>query len=395
MAAPLNLQKGPRKPTPYLENRKAIYAFSDSIENDFRERNRFVDSLLSAFGPREGFTEDGVRVSETACVELLSRKVVLMNKTVDIAHALCDRMPPHFQGSDAVWETIKSMVSEYQNPATTDIPLFANPDPEESRRFRKAVREAYGDGVDDKAWCVISGTKLHSARVKTARVVPLELGENNAAHLFGNPDRGQCGHLSNPSNGLPMRSDYKQLFDAGAIAFRPVPGSDDLKILVLVESSDSEVIALHGKVLKFPNAMRPARNYLYFAFLATLARRQRYDRCGWWIRLAENGLEELQVPGHAKGFLRRSTMIMFAHRFGRMSPFQANLFVLGPRVDLDYPPQGTNPADPRLDMDNMDEAVTDWIYLLPHVTKMASTDEECMFDTSVVKFWASYRPPAV
>ena len=139
-------------------------------------------------------------------------------------------------------------------------------------------------------------------------------------------------------------------------------GTDDLRIVVFEPNPDVQTAKLDGKVLQFPNNFRPAKRYLYFAFVASLLRRQRHEVPGWWRNRFDSILQEVwATPGEC---LRRSTVLTLAHRIGHMLPEEASAFV-GVKYRLAGATTNDHP-DPTFE-DKRDQLVSDSLQLSPGI----------------------------
>ncbi len=329
--------------------------------------NQHVATLVAEYGKGDLKISDKqmrgeLKHLETRVTDLQSMLIILRSQKNQIAGELVDQSELESSelesSKDATdWARINPIISRYRNPQKATLPLFKRQDVAAQNRFQTNVLTAYNAQDPDRAWCCVTGQRLGRDWVGAAHIVPYNIGENNAAYLFGKADH-QDGHLMSPANGLPMKKEYKERFDDASIGFIPVPGTNDLKIVAFDRDPDDEMKPLHGKVLRFQNDFRPAKRYLYFAFVSSVLRRQRHEAPGWWRDRFDFGLQEDWA-------IRHSTLLTLAHRIGHMLPEEA-LALVGVKDRLagathDHP-------DPNFE-DTRNRLVSDSVQLVPGIAR--------------------------
>jgi hypothetical protein len=153
--------------------------------------------------------------------------------------------------------------------------------------------------------------------------------------MFGNAEKGK-EILWDTRNGLWICKTVEQAFDAGKAVIIPLKEPQDhwndrvdrfkhvvLDKLLLEKGSFGDKGKyrwkdIHERELQFRNTNRPARRYLYFHFVLTMLRRDRYEPPGW----AENTMTLVSgiiwaTPGE---YLRRSMLKRLAGLIGDIDP---------------------------------------------------------------------------
>ncbi|KAK3937417.1 hypothetical protein QBC46DRAFT_416312 [Diplogelasinospora grovesii] len=343
----IKLAKGDRKDVTetaiFREHSSLIKAIIESMELEFRAVSQEIETLVDEYEKGDLEITAGQQRAELARLEthvanLQAKLVVARTQKNQLAGELTDRsMAQSVKDEDTSAENmppwgqayIDLLLDRYRNPPHATLQLFRRRTPEEQDRFRKAVLASYG-AYDKKkggmAWCCVSGAWCTPSDVVAAHIVPYNVSELHAEHLFGQRDGG---HLMRPENGIPMRKVFKEHFDNAEIGFVPVSkDSNDYKIVVLVNTGDialPEVESIQGNSLQFPNDFRPTRRYMYFSFIMSLLRLRRHRVSGWNKAFREYGMKEMWVtPGP---WVRQSTLLTLAHRVGHMSPEETSLFL--------------------------------------------------------------------
>ncbi|KAI0470040.1 hypothetical protein GGR56DRAFT_150477 [Xylariaceae sp. FL0804] len=234
---------------------------------------------------------------------------------------------------------IDLLVSRHQEPADATVALSRKRDRDDQSRFRRRVFKEYGvegnSSTDTKGtWCVISGRyiqKYEMSQVVAAHIVRHNVGEVIARHMFGDAD-DRDGHLMSPRNGLPMRTEYEELFDNAQIVLVPTDATKtSFKVRVLNDQGtlqqSPESLCTHpddpwgqdldGAELKFLNDFRPAARYLYYSFTINMIRRARHRCPGHEKDSYVDDIREIwATPGK---YLRTSTLKVLAQEIGHLS----------------------------------------------------------------------------
>ena len=110
---------------------------------------------------------------------------------------------------------IEMLVDKYANlPANTPASLKKEKGGRKGgglqEKLTKNCRQYYdsadpdSDNYNNKSyWCPISHAFIRAKYMRTAHLVPFQLGEPNAQYLFSE-DKSETGHIFNLRNGLPM-----------------------------------------------------------------------------------------------------------------------------------------------------------------------------------------------
>lgn len=163
-------------------------------------------------------------------------------------------------------------------------------------QFKALIRQAYTPTKETPAydppysdppmlWCPITRAWHDSMSMTTAHIVPYEIGEVNAAYIFGLPPDEGWATIWSFENGLLLYSRVEQAMDAAQLVIIPDVDSDEgLKVVILDESIlDKSPFAggpkyrdLNNTKLVFKTEARPLKRYLYFLCLISLLRRRRF-----------------------------------------------------------------------------------------------------------------------
>lgn len=274
---------------------------------------------------------------ETEIGDLLTTKVILQSKRNELAGALTDMEKFSVQTLSDEGSYMELLMARHREPSGATTTVNIQRHEAQQRQWRNALLKAY-DAISSSgklAWCPISG-RWHPAECVTAcHIVRHNVGEWCARHLFGN-DVPQEGHLWNLTNGIPLMSVYEKLLDYAKIAIIPTPDGQDLMVTVLDESLmrsypeleeclDPLGPKLDGLVLKFRNARRPGRRYLYFCFAMNILRRQRYAVPGWW----QDRIKDVDTTFFASAgkWVRRTTLRKLARSTGHLTEDDAEDFL--------------------------------------------------------------------
>jgi hypothetical protein len=236
---------------------------------------------------------------------------------------------------------IASLVRRYQTPEAARLPLFKPIDKPEQQRFRQLVLNKYGafQTVDNfqMAWCCISGEWKRAREVTAAHLVPLDSGEANANHVFGDL-KGGAAHLLSPENALPLTHNFKEALDSGRITLQPVENSRDIKVMVLEKGQlDSSLRPYHNQLLKFNTNFRPSKRYMYFHLISTILRLQRHKKSEWWREYMNADTHKCwSMAGEG---LRKSILTILVQHVGHLQRTEAREFLgLGTDEVEDEPP---------------------------------------------------------
>lgn len=231
-----------------------------------------------------------------------------------------DRRQPH------LISYLESLVAQYKPSQEKMVRIMrSSRSDDDHAEFQKDVRRAYiADGIDEHdkgGWCVIQGHYVPS--VTAIHLVPLNIGDVAARHLFGKPSNRNHGHLMRPDNSLPISSIFSVLFNSAMITIIPTE-EGQLQVVVLdqelTKSKCNNWHGLHGTILKFhPNSnIRPAMKNLFFSFCINVMRRQRSQKSGWWHERVD-----LQPVGKDWGlpreYARKSTMEKLINKIGHVN----------------------------------------------------------------------------
>lgn len=195
--------------------------------------------------------------------------------------------------------------------------------------FRLRLRAAYNppgcddDPINKNDWCPITKSLWVKRGMKAAHIAPWEIGERNAAYLFGLSVMDGYTAIWDTQNGLRIYCELEERLGRGRIVVIP-DGANEFKAVVLDETILKRELRFrgsglfyrdfHNKRLEFKTEARPARKYLYFLCLLSLFRRKRYNVVGW-----QKDCEKILNPaiwGTPQKWLRRSILQHLAMEMG-------------------------------------------------------------------------------
>lgn len=314
---------------------KQFDARIDVLNSEVNLRERQISLVVASWAngtldvTRQQQRRAQVEQLEKEVMDFRAKFVILLSQKNQIAGELLDLDAFVREKFFLDWPLVDSIIARLRSPEKATHSLFQARDENEQARFREDVLRAYGAvkasadckrGDTDLAWCCVTGEWTRKAFVTAAHIVPYNIGHIQANYLFGPPTDARRGHLMSPANGLPMEKGIKERFDDAQISIQPVAGTNDFKI-VTFDTEDKRAMAFDGKTLQFPNNFRPAKRYLYFAYVCSLLRRQRHEVPRWWKGRHKHGLQEMwATPGD---YLRRSTLSALARRIGHLPPNEA------------------------------------------------------------------------
>ena len=162
------------------------------------------------------------------------------------------------------------------------------------KSWKKEVRDHYNTWDPETGtllWCPIVQKYSVSTNRTAAHIVPHLLGLRNIGIMFGEPDEGY-NIVWSLRNGITMASYLEASFDRGDFVIVPAETLEgqpqEYRFLLMNEDyrkypvGDSET--KYGDLernLVFKNQERPAARYLYYHFVSTLLRYQKYEKTDW------------------------------------------------------------------------------------------------------------------
>lgn len=150
----------------------------------------------------------------------------------------------------------------------------------------------------------------------TARIVPHSLGFRNVGIIFGEPDNG-IDLVWSARNGITMTSYLVTQFDKGDFVIVPAhtePGKpQDFRLVLMNQSIRDHVVGDSElkyrdleRPLQWKNNQRPGARFLYFHFVCTILRYQKYEEAEWVEALLNKPTETIwTTPGP---YLKRSVV---------------------------------------------------------------------------------------
>ena len=174
--------------------------------------------------------------------------------------------------------------------------------------FKERIAQAYAvvDPPDDvQAWCPISREWLRQDYLKAAQIVPVAVGELNAAYIFGVPPEQGWDMLWNTGNGIQMQGSAEEEFDRARLVdiLRNEEMTDEARWVIVPcrkeEEGDFKVVVLdetllnlkvgvklryhdiHEQPIEFRTSARPTLKFLYLHCLMAIFRRRRFLVPGW------------------------------------------------------------------------------------------------------------------
>ncbi|TID00138.1 hypothetical protein CH35J_005798 [Colletotrichum higginsianum] len=245
------------------------------------------------------------------------------------------------------WHYIDHLINRMARPAGAVVDLSSKRSKEEQDRFRTELIKAHGQNpyTEKMFWCPIGRSKFNKKAMVAAHIVKHNVGENSARALFG---EHPTGHINSVKNGLMMLDILETAWDQGRFVIVPViddhgnPVVDEenpdgcLQVIVLdntlqkeyQEEYGSQVVQLNNCILKFynKNTERPSRRYLYFKYVTTILRRERFN-----VRRATGDRQLIQAA--ARGlwaspgtYLQKSTLYKLSRQLGCLTEEEANRF---------------------------------------------------------------------
>ncbi|KAK3359512.1 hypothetical protein B0T25DRAFT_418189, partial [Lasiosphaeria hispida] len=316
-----------------------INAGTDVIEAELEVVEASIKVLMDEYNKGALDITNAIKDKEIMTLEkrardLRAKLVVRRCQTLQLAGEMTDKMA--LEDAEAAvfnkdWSYVDMLVSRYRTPTNATLDIFRPRDPKAQDRFRASVIKAYSANNKNgsSVFCCITGGFIQAKDVVAAHIVPYNIGENNAVYLFGETTH-KDGHTMCPQNGLPMMRHWENAFDNGEITIIPGETPGEWKVALLDPAIDDVILQqVHGKVLTFPNDFRPAKQYLYFAHVVTILRRQRFECTGWW-RYVPPGIQDVwATPGE---YLRKSALVVLARRAGHMA-YQEATELLGVSSD--------------------------------------------------------------
>ncbi|KAH0433597.1 hypothetical protein CcaCcLH18_05769 [Colletotrichum camelliae] len=244
------------------------------------------------------------------------------------------------------WAYIDQLINRIGATHGATVTLHQKRGQDEQAKFRKDVIARYDPNHEDGwLWCVVSGASYSSDLVTAAHIANYNLGEPNACAIFGKCEE-PTGHLKSPCNGLLMRKDLENAFDAGRFAIVQALFTNEetsrkergLKVVVLDPTlekdfhkdsggrKDDEPIELNNRRLSFTTSRRPRNRYVYFKYAMTILRRQRLQVPGANLdrRFMDKAARSLWAsPG---SYLGRSLLFKIALQLGFLTKDEAMEF---------------------------------------------------------------------
>ncbi|KAK7431532.1 hypothetical protein QQZ08_002023 [Neonectria magnoliae] len=312
------------------EVERKIEAMTEAIRAELDSANEHVHFLNSIFHNGEihmetqDFTKTMENFEKTVLAHRAKLAVLQSHKNQIIGEYLDDMDTQLANKHHDDWAYIDLIISRLQAPCGARLSLFKSRDVMSQLRFRNAVIHSYdAEGPGERAWCCIEGAFFNQKYIKAAHIVPYNIGELNAEYFFGTASAKE-GHLMSPHNGIPMTGLYEESLNDGTMSLVPVPDSNDVRIVVFDTPDHTEqnfMARMNGKILTFRNSFRPYKRYLYFHYVTTLLRRQRYKVPKWWKSIAQDTHSTMwTTPGE---YIRRSSLLVLARNIGHLPPDEA------------------------------------------------------------------------
>jgi hypothetical protein len=335
------------------EIRKIVKASLAAIEAEFISTNAHIkllnklyyDGVLDANGTE---VQKEIERLEKMLIDMQRNLVVLNEDNNAVIGSWTDAKVRLQQQELSDWAYMDLLISRFKVPSGATVDLFKGRDPGEQERFRTRSLKAYNavgtfslpykSQGTDLVWCCITKEFLLPNNVVAAHIVPYNIGELQAEYIFGEPSDKTGPHLMSPANCLIMHRDREAQFDDGMFSIIPIEGTNDLKV-VAFDHGIPEIKRIHGTVLEFRNDFRPAKRYLYFAFVTALLRRQRHQVDGWWKSITDN--RDVKMFATPQEYLRKSTLVTLAKRLGNLATTEAAEFARARQ-----PPRGHSHAHP-------------------------------------------------
>ena len=283
------------------EKYKVLYkGLRESFAKKELKEKVFQDLVKQCFESRAKLAQESVTIArnQQALEQNLSQEDMASGPDMEAAYA--NLLPLFYR--------------QHEQPAGFEIRSDAK-----HREWKEDLRIHYNsfDSTDNELlWCPIMQRYAPSGSRTAAHIVPHALGFRNVGFLFGEPDNG-FDLLWSVRNGITMASILEKDFDRGDFVLVPVPsdpGSPTEWKLVLINEKkkkypvgDSELKYEDlERPLVWKNDERPGARYLYYHFVATILRYQKYEKPGW----AET---RLQLPtgriwATPGPYLKRSTL---------------------------------------------------------------------------------------
>ncbi|APA11736.1 hypothetical protein SS1G_05221 [Sclerotinia sclerotiorum 1980 UF-70] len=147
----------------------------------------------------------------------------------------------------------------------------------EQSGFRDNLMDYYGvsrtrDGVKE-CWCVVSHSWGASKLLTAAHIMPVRLRQLPMKHIFG---QEAAEELFSAKNGLILEKQIEKHFDNCQLPIVPCLSEEDVWELRVIDKhllnqshyfTSENFKFLHGRKLKFLNANRPRKRYLYYHWL--------------------------------------------------------------------------------------------------------------------------------
>ncbi|KAH0441646.1 hypothetical protein CcaCcLH18_01906 [Colletotrichum camelliae] len=235
------------------------------------------------------------------------------------------------------WHYIDFVISKIKLPggATVGFSSFRKDS------FDTSLYEAYGAEVPahKEQWCIL--TWRHTQHTVAAHIVNHNVGEVCATAFFG---ESTGGHLDHPRNGLPMHQDLEQCWDQGYFVIVPATDSEvrseegeEYQVVVLDSQAEKSFqdlriggpdtnAKLDGRRLKFNNGFRPSKRYLYFKYVTTILRRERFKVPRAFHDRSKIGAEARKLWASPGSYLERSTLFRLSRQLGWLTEDEAMQF---------------------------------------------------------------------
>ena len=258
-------------------------------------------SLSCLFKKKENLDES---VFQNAEDTLKNGQYIIHRELVSAKASLKDNMTnvPAYQ----IAEKFKRVSQAYADMVSTHWTGFIDPreagthrSETEGRAFKQDLIAIYGQkNPQGKIWDPTSSTYLHETSIIAAHLVPVSLGYENAARLFGELGNGYA-IIWDRQNGLLLPKAIEQAFDQAKIIIEPTKAENGMEYYIrvidleLFKECDTLVNDLtwreiDGRKLNFGvSKLRPKNRYLYAMCLVNLTRRFRLSASTRNIEVAE------------------------------------------------------------------------------------------------------------
>ncbi|KAL9590212.1 MAG: hypothetical protein Q9203_000987 [Teloschistes exilis] len=311
----------PKHPKPFLDWRLKCLDSEIEVLNTtkqgFEEASAFYETSPMTKSEHLQIVRQDIKEKET------DQRILLSNKRV-IAQDLYDTVTPVHEAYIRELELSYHSASSRRNVSSLIQPRLQRAAFKKKAIEYLAARRDYPGG--EQIWCHVIGDWIWDSRqVKCAHIVPFSFNVKDLPYMFG----GDEPPLESARNALMLHSSIKPAFDNGDIVIVPMS--------LQTTPTDTEVITkfkdLDNRHLKFRNANRSARRYLYFTYaLAWMnADREKYE--GFKAKVPPGSI--WGSPDRPAGYLRKSILRQLAHKVGDTVELPEDLVQAGEFTDPD------------------------------------------------------------